>query len=108
MPTYYLYELFTNYWLQVVFKGSLSGYGGGIALDDIRMSPISCQVLADCDFEQGGICTWTQSHNDDFDWLVNSGETASLDTGPPSDHTTGTESGEREYYFPMTWPTIIF
>ncbi|XP_025085553.1 MAM and LDL-receptor class A domain-containing protein 1-like [Pomacea canaliculata] len=82
---------------QVVFKGSLSGYGGGIALDDIRMSPISCQVLADCDFEQGGICTWTQSQNDDFDWLVNSGETASLDTGPPSDHTTGTESGEYIY-----------
>ncbi|XP_025084904.1 MAM and LDL-receptor class A domain-containing protein 1-like [Pomacea canaliculata] len=83
---------------QLEFVGYVVGSTeSSIALDDILVMPTTCLKSADCDFEQGGICSWTQSNRDDFDWLVNSGEMGSLDSGPASDHTTGTQSGEYIY-----------
>ncbi|XP_047128245.1 MAM and LDL-receptor class A domain-containing protein 1 isoform X1 [Hydra vulgaris] len=41
----------------------------------------------DCDFENG-LCNWTQSKKDKFDWTRISGSTASQGTGPQSDHTS--------------------
>jgi exonuclease III len=51
--------------------------------------------LGSCDFEQAGFCEWRQVHDghDDFDWLTNSGETSSEQTGPRFDHTTESELG---------------
>ncbi|XP_021347692.1 MAM and LDL-receptor class A domain-containing protein 1-like isoform X2 [Mizuhopecten yessoensis] len=76
-----------------------TGFRGDIAIDDIKLSAGSCgcssstsgSVNASCDFETD-LCGWTQDTipADDFDWTLNSGPTASVDTGPSGDHTTGT------------------
>lgn len=81
--------------MQIIFEGTFGSLiAGGMAVDDIRLTPTSCPGPVDCDFEQGGICSWIQSTADNFDWIVNNGETGSLNTGPSNDHTTGTQSGE--------------
>ena len=56
-----------------------------------------------CDFEQKSFCTWLNVPNanrsvglDDFDWTLGSGSTPSWQTGPSSDHTTGTAVGKLE------------
>lgn len=43
--------------------------------------------VGNCDFESRTFCTWVNLQNDDFDWLVGSGGTASSFTGPQQDHT---------------------
>lgn len=48
-----------------------------------------------CSFDKGSLCGWSQSTEDTFDWIVNSGMTGSSGTGPNGDHTTG--SGEYIY-----------
>nr|XP_054757010.1 MAM and LDL-receptor class A domain-containing protein 2-like [Lytechinus pictus] len=77
------------------------GFYSDIAIDDILVVQGTCDVLppeADpnqvgrgisCSFD-GTICTWTQDINDQFDWLLASGSTPSVDTGPSGDHTSGT------------------
>ena len=47
-----------------------------------------------CDFDTN-ICGWIQDRSDDFDWKRQSGQTGSSNTGPNTDHTTG--SGLHEY-----------
>ena len=42
----------------------------------------------DCNFESG-LCQWTQSTVDQFDWTRVQGPTGSSLTGPTNDHTTG-------------------
>ena len=43
-----------------------------------------------CTFETGSnLCGYTEATNDNFDWTLNVGSTASTDTGPRNDHTTG-------------------
>ena len=54
----------------------------------------SC-LIGECDFEQHGFCEWLQvkDGDDDFDWLLNQGETSSKETGPNGDHTTDSKQG---------------
>lgn len=40
-----------------------------------------------CDFDQGTFCRWTNSKEDDFDWLIGK-STPTLTTGPSEDHTS--------------------
>ena len=54
-----------------------------------------------CDFEEKSFCTWLNVPNgnrsiglDDFDWTLGSGSTPSWQTGPSTDHTTGTSLGK--------------
>ena len=51
---------------------------------------------ADCDFESANICNYIQDKTDIFDWSRNSRSTSSGGTGPTSDHTYGTVSGENK------------
>lgn len=41
-----------------------------------------------CDFTYD-LCGWSQDKTDNFDWLRNSGGTATQGTGPTADHTNG-------------------
>ena len=41
-----------------------------------------------CDFESG-VCGWTNSDQDHFDWTLSSGKTPTRYTGPSWDHTYG-------------------
>ena len=59
-----------------------------------------CVSLGDCSFEQG-TCSWSNVKGafkantlDNFDWIMGSGSTPSIFTGPSVDHTTGTKSGK--------------
>ncbi|CAF0808194.1 unnamed protein product, partial [Brachionus calyciflorus] len=68
---------------------------GDISLDDISILDESCGPTNFCDFEED-LCSWTNAQNgydDDFDWLRNTGDTASYSTGPSVDATTGTDIG---------------
>lgn len=49
----------------------------------------SVQGQLNCDFSSGP-CLWTQDKTDQFDWTLKSGATATVNTGPPSDHTQQT------------------
>ena len=43
------------------------------------------------------MCTWTQALDDKFNWTRQQGTTASQNTGPATDHTTGGSAGYYVY-----------
>ena len=54
-----------------------------------------------CDFEHG-LCTWTNSKGDDFDWIQKTGSTGTTGTGPSSDHTLHNAEGTAaQYCYPV-------
>lgn len=60
-----------------------------IAIDDVLFKrDVSCPNVYDCDFESD--CTW-QNEKDDrlvqLTWIINSGGTPSVETGPTGDST---------------------
>ncbi|KAF7668436.1 hypothetical protein LDENG_00014610 [Lucifuga dentata] len=68
---------------------------GFIAIDDISITPGLCQVnetagFMGCSFENG-TCGWEDISVGQFQWVR--GRNASENTGPPVDHTVGTELG---------------
>ncbi|KAK0068562.1 MAM and LDL-receptor class A domain-containing protein 2, partial [Biomphalaria pfeifferi] len=90
-------DLIGNY--QLIFEGIVgSGYRSDIALDDIVVKNGACPNPRTCSFSND-TCLWRnlQDGSDDFDWLRNKGETASFQTGPSSDHTSGGPGGYYMY-----------
>ncbi|XP_038078478.1 MAM and LDL-receptor class A domain-containing protein 2-like [Patiria miniata] len=75
-----------------------------VGLDDVLLQTGS--FISKCDFEGGvfgDLCQFYQAgvaetSVDDFDWMMQSGETPSLDTGPLFDHTLG-EGANGHYLF---------
>ncbi|XP_074549659.1 MAM and LDL-receptor class A domain-containing protein 1 isoform X2 [Halichoeres trimaculatus] len=51
---------------------------------------------ARCSFEFD-LCSWRQSQEDNFDWLIKAGSTPTVGTGPSSDHTLRDPSGHYLY-----------
>ncbi|XP_066292880.1 MAM and LDL-receptor class A domain-containing protein 1-like, partial [Branchiostoma lanceolatum] len=79
----------------IVFEGVRgTSYRGDIAIDDISLSTTSCGGGGvdvgggDCSFDTT-LCSYQQDDTDDFDWTRENGNTGTPDTGPSSDHTTG-------------------
>ncbi|XP_067035363.1 MAM and LDL-receptor class A domain-containing protein 1-like [Acropora muricata] len=79
-----------------------SSYTGDIAIDDVSVKPGFCRSGStappattspspprDCNFDSPSICGYTQSTNDTFNWSRQRGSTPSFNTGPSSDHTSG-------------------
>ncbi|RNA19406.1 MAM and LDL-receptor class A domain-containing 2-like, partial [Brachionus plicatilis] len=64
-----------------------------IGIDDVNVKSGKCESSLNCNFEEFSICAWQHSADDDFDWLLNQGETDSFDTGPNVDVTLGTDEG---------------
>ncbi len=50
---------------------------------------VSLPYKQDFDDFDKGMEYWTQSENDDFDWIINSGPTETNETGANEDHTSG-------------------
>ncbi|XP_058250824.1 MAM and LDL-receptor class A domain-containing protein 1 [Hemibagrus wyckioides] len=76
-----------------------SGKGGFIAVDDITVTEGQCTeetvvsgVFVGCNFETDS-CEWKDVSVGQFSWQRDRNGTASANTGPTVDHTTGTELG---------------
>lgn len=60
------------------------------------VTSFSC-FLDNCSFA-GHFCSWINDNSDDFDWLLNSGETMTLETGPSTD-ADGDGNGKKDCLF---------
>ncbi|XP_063956689.1 MAM and LDL-receptor class A domain-containing protein 1-like [Lytechinus pictus] len=69
---------------------------GDIAIDDIIVIDGTCSPQRTCDFEVG-FCSWSQDSKDDFDWSIGNNGSSIEGTGPPVDHTMGTDLGMFAY-----------
>ena len=60
-----------------------------IAIDDVLFKrDVTCPNVYDCDFESD--CTWKNEKDEklvQLTWIINSGSTPSVQTGPSSDST---------------------
>ena len=83
---------------QPVFEGIVGNpIYSDIAIDDVKITQGACGNIGDCDFEKD-TCTWVNTQTgDDFDWLRQKGQTASIRTGPTSDHTLSSLLGKFIY-----------
>lgn len=70
-----------------------NGNFGDIAIDDVIVHSGRCPSPGSCNFEKG-LCTWTNSKGDDFDWITRVGSTTTQGTGPTADHTLATGQGK--------------
>ena len=75
--TWYIARVPTDYNLdfRIIFEGIVGkSYLGDVAIDDVFMSPESCQSPPDCDFEDPKFefCSWLNLENtkDNFDWQI--------------------------------------
>ena len=64
-----------------------------LALDDLSVESEPCGRPLACSFEGGNLCSWSNSRAGGAAWLLTAGSTPSPDTGPSTDHTTGTAAG---------------
>lgn len=71
---------FSNF--HVVFTAITTAANTVVGIDDVIMTVGFCAPAINCDFERGDLCSWTQMRDDDFDWLLQQGETDSFGTGP--------------------------
>lgn len=96
---------------QIVFEGTKiknNGYRGDISIDDVTLRDGPCNPsrtttsplkssLSTCTFQTADLCGFTQMKGTDkFDWTRDRAGTSSSQTGPSTDHSTGTSSGEFE------------
>lgn len=66
----------------LLFEATKSSSDVVIGIDDAVLTLGYCPPPVDCTFESTTLCSWTQLKDDDFDWLLQSGETISFGTGP--------------------------
>ena len=72
-------------------RGFAASSTADVAIDDISFvncNPAQQPPQVGCNFDNG-FCTWTNARDDKFDWSIKNGSTASVGTGPHTDHTSG-------------------
>ena len=76
-----------------------NGFRGDIAIDDVSIATGACQAATSttdpvsCNFEDSGMCQYTQDTTDQFNWNRKTQGTSTVGSGPASDHTYGTAAG---------------
>lgn len=74
-------------------KTSLCDFSADCMAGDVSdEATCSAYKSGQCDFEHG-LCLYSQSSDDKFDWTTSTDGTFSYGTGPSSDHTTQTNKG---------------
>ena len=79
-----------------------SVYNGTIILVEWHLHYLPDSLLVSCNFDNGLCFGCSQSREDVFNWTLYSGSTPSSDTGPSSDHTSGSGLTPFEIY-PLTF-----
>jgi len=82
---------------QVVLEGFRIPQRPWVVLDDISFYQGVCPPPDSNNFEQDWQTWENQRGTDDFDWIIRSGGTASIGTGPSADHTLGTKDGTLQF-----------
>ncbi|XP_038052761.1 MAM and LDL-receptor class A domain-containing protein 1-like [Patiria miniata] len=86
--------------IRFYFRGvPLGTRNGDIAFDDVSLQRGLCEkdTNFNCTFEEGSLCGWVRSDEDDKHWQLQRGATDTANTGPDFDHTTGTIEGSYLY-----------
>uniref|UniRef100_A0A673AYJ2 MAM and LDL receptor class A domain containing 1 n=1 Tax=Sphaeramia orbicularis TaxID=375764 RepID=A0A673AYJ2_9TELE len=65
--------------------------------DNSDEDPYICKGFNGCCSFEFDLCSWRQSQQDNFDWLIKAGSTPTIGTGPSSDHTLRDPSGHYLY-----------
>ncbi|XP_042866818.1 MAM and LDL-receptor class A domain-containing protein 1-like [Penaeus japonicus] len=73
------------------FEGTVKGGQYIIGLDDIQPR-LTCEPMSECNFEED-LCMWKNIEDDDFDWLIGSGDQLTNTYAPPVDITLGSPYG---------------
>jgi len=72
------FEIYTGYYRK-----------GFVALDDYSLKEGQCSFQSnECTFDDGTLCSWTNAKDNTFDWLLHTGSTPTISTGPDGDHST--------------------
>ena len=80
----------TYYWQVVPYNAIGNSTGCPVWSFTTRGDPTVTAYPYTVDFDDGSVPTWwIQDTNDDMDWTIHTGSTSSTNTGPTSDHTTG-------------------
>ncbi|CAF0741635.1 unnamed protein product, partial [Brachionus calyciflorus] len=93
---------------QIIFEStSRVGIGASnLGIDDLSIRRGACRKHpGDCDFETSEFCSWSNSKDDDFDWLLHQGATPSTSTGPSIDHTLSNANGTF-IYLEASYPRV--
>ncbi|XP_033121815.1 MAM and LDL-receptor class A domain-containing protein 1-like [Anneissia japonica] len=81
----------------IIFEGTFqSPVESVMAIDDVMLQSGICNQEFVCNFEDS-FCLEQVVGFDHFNWKLGSGETSSVVTGPPADHTLGDASGHYAY-----------
>ena len=97
----------TRLHFQVVFEGMRGhSYRGDVAIDDVTVQNGPCPIAGSCDFEKGMCAFMNEVKDDKFDWIRNTGHTASIGTGPSVDHTLNSAQGLDPGFFELS--TTVF
>ena len=70
---------------------------GGSNIESSLLPVFLAPSAYDCDFECKCTCNWVNDVSTKFNWTVTRGSTSSANTGPGTDHTTGTALGSYIY-----------
>ncbi|XP_055943864.1 MAM and LDL-receptor class A domain-containing protein 2-like isoform X2 [Argiope bruennichi] len=79
----------------IVIFGQKSNLSAAVAVDDVAIEDGACAPAGSCNFERD-FCTWRnlpKPYSTGLQWLRNSGSIVNSNTGPKTDHTTGTTEG---------------
>nr|XP_027211162.1 MAM and LDL-receptor class A domain-containing protein 1-like [Penaeus vannamei] len=86
----------------LAFEGTVRGGQYIIGLDDIQPR-LTCEPMSECNFEKD-LCMWKNIAEDDFDWILGSGDQLTNVNAPPVDVTLGSPYGS--YAFVDTYSAV--
>ncbi|RMZ97804.1 MAM and LDL-receptor class A domain-containing 2-like [Brachionus plicatilis] len=96
-------EYQTDY--SIIIEGTPASYSGVVAIDDALYKEEPCELdetTINCDFETDFICGYRTDSTQRISWNRFTGQTITIETGPPNDVTTGTIFGHFMLFEPTS------